>query len=212
MTYTITQMATLYNEITGSDVKKFASKSKGEARLDAACDERNLVWADAEDGSGLYTYTPDDVMDDMPPADSDAWNENRVAKEYTPEELELLGQFGLGADHDTALCPHCGINHCDNGHSMHGDGAEHETSKWACLGCNGEWGELIAKRATSTRAVHADDAKITKVEANPKREGTKAHARFALYKKGMTVREALEAGVTRQDLRWDTERKLVVIG
>jgi hypothetical protein len=60
----------------------------------------------------------------------------------------------------------------------------------------------------------ADGMKITEVVANPKREGTSAHARFSLYKAGMTVGEYLKAGGTRSDLAWDTDarRNFVKIG
>jgi hypothetical protein len=48
----------------------------------------------------------------------------------------------------------------------------------------------------------ADALRITMlVQENPKR-GASAE-RFALYKDGMTVAQALEAGVQRADLRWD---------
>lgn len=40
---------------------------------------------------------------------------------------------------------------------------------------------------------------------NPKREGTEAHKRFELYKNGMTVGEAIEAGITMSDIRYNEE-------
>ncbi len=40
---------------------------------------------------------------------------------------------------------------------------------------------------------------------NPKREGTKAHARFELYRDGMTVAEFLQAGGSPTDIRWDVK-------
>lgn len=59
---------------------------------------------------------------------------------------------------------------------------------------------------------YADHLKITAVIANPKREGSAAHARFALYKEGMTVGEFLKAGGTRADLAWDSKREHIKIG
>lgn len=44
-------------------------------------------------------------------------------------------------------------------------------------------------------------------EKNPKREGSMAHARFALYRHGMTVEQYLEAGGQLGDLGWDEQRK-----
>lgn len=49
------------------------------------------------------------------------------------------------------------------------------------------------------------------VAANPKKEGTKAYSRYALYEDGMPVQAALEAGVTAEDLRWDVQHKYVEI-
>lgn len=48
-------------------------------------------------------------------------------------------------------------------------------------------------------------------ENNPKRAGSASHARFALYKSGMTVKDALEAGVTSADLKWDTSKNFIKI-
>lgn len=50
-----------------------------------------------------------------------------------------------------------------------------------------------------------------KVDKNPKREGSAAHGRFALYVDGMTVGEALEAGVTSGDLQYDTAKGFITI-
>ncbi len=50
------------------------------------------------------------------------------------------------------------------------------------------------------------------VKENPKREGSKTHERFALYKNGMKVSEALEKGLTREDLDWDTKHDFISIG
>jgi len=57
-----------------------------------------------------------------------------------------------------------------------------------------------------------DDQVITlKSEKNPKREGTAAFDRFALYRNGMTVQAALAAGVTRGDLAYDTDHEYIVV-
>lgn len=62
-------------------------------------------------------------------------------------------------------------------------------------------------------AFAADDMIHLKVEGNPKREGTASYERFALYREeGMTVQQALDAGVTRADLRHDTLKGFIEIG
>ena len=59
---------------------------------------------------------------------------------------------------------------------------------------------------------HPADAKITLLaKENPKRAGSAAHKRFALYSKHTTVAAFLKAGGTRADLRWDAEHKFINI-
>ena len=56
------------------------------------------------------------------------------------------------------------------------------------------------------------DGKLTvRVDANPKRVGSKAHARFALYKTGDTVEQFMKKGGTYSTLKWDTEHGFVAI-
>lgn len=46
---------------------------------------------------------------------------------------------------------------------------------------------------------------------NPKREGSAAHARFKMYKNGMTVKDFLEAGGKATDLDWDVKKEFVKV-
>jgi Cu/Ag efflux protein CusF len=74
--------------------------------------------------------------------------------------------------------------------------------------------EPKAPRESSFKKLYPDTAKITiKTEGgkNPKREGSAAAKRFALYKNGMTVGEAIKAGVFYADLAWDVGHGLVSI-
>lgn len=58
----------------------------------------------------------------------------------------------------------------------------------------------------------ADSAIVTLlVTANPKREGSKAHARFAGYVSGGTVADQLDAGVTTPDLVYDAKHGFISI-
>jgi hypothetical protein len=54
------------------------------------------------------------------------------------------------------------------------------------------------------RPEYADGQVITLIVANPKRKGSLAFKRYARYVDGMTVGEAILAGLTREDFRWDT--------
>jgi chemotaxis protein histidine kinase CheA len=55
------------------------------------------------------------------------------------------------------------------------------------------------------------DARIKMlVSENPKKHGAAAQ-RFPLYQDGMTVKEALEAGILRADLSWDTKKGFISV-
>ena len=55
-----------------------------------------------------------------------------------------------------------------------------------------------------------DDQTITLlVTENPKREGSASRERFRLYRTGMTVKEYLQAGGSRADLRWDSQHNFI---
>lgn len=63
------------------------------------------------------------------------------------------------------------------------------------------------------RARYADTQIITVVaEANPKREGSAAHDRFALYRSGMTVADFKTAGGNAADLAYDVKHGHISLG
>lgn len=52
----------------------------------------------------------------------------------------------------------------------------------------------------------ADEGKITLLlDKNPQREGSMGAAMYDKYKNGMTVKEAMDAGVTRSHLNWSVD-------
>ncbi len=68
--------------------------------------------------------------------------------------------------------------------------------------------------ATTRKPKVADTATIkitTEDGKNPKREGTPSAERFALYKNGMTVKEAKEAGVKAADISYDSEKGFISV-
>lgn len=66
------------------------------------------------------------------------------------------------------------------------------------------------RRSVSVRK--SDPRKITFVsDVNPKKEGSASHARFALYKVGMSIDEFVQAGGTLGDVKWDAERNYIKI-
>ena len=66
------------------------------------------------------------------------------------------------------------------------------------------------KSPSTPRARKTDGLKIRLlVKTNPKKVGAASHARFELYKSGMSVGDALAAGVTHQDIWWDVSHKFI---
>ena len=58
----------------------------------------------------------------------------------------------------------------------------------------------------------SSDAKIKwNVRSNPKREGSKAHARFSKYMNSKTVGEYLEKDGTKGDLKYDAAKGFIEI-
>lgn len=52
-----------------------------------------------------------------------------------------------------------------------------------------------------------DPRVIAHVAPNPKKPGSASFDRYALYRVGMTVNEAIAAGVKREDVAWDSDPK-----
>lgn len=50
------------------------------------------------------------------------------------------------------------------------------------------------------------------VEANPKKPSSASYARFDLYQDGMSVAEALEAGITTADIKYDIAKGFISVG
>lgn len=73
-------------------------------------------------------------------------------------------------------------------------------------------GKAPKKEATGRPPLFQDGQKIKLlVKENPKREGTGAYERFAIYKNGMTVAQYLAAGGKRSSLKYDTEHGFIEI-
>lgn len=77
------------------------------------------------------------------------------------------------------------------------------------------------KAAPKRELKYAKDAKITLLadkdgkvygpDNNPKNNGSKAAARFAIYKNGMTVQDFVDAGGTRADIDNDVKKKFISV-
>lgn len=71
--------------------------------------------------------------------------------------------------------------------------------------------EQPAPKSGGKTATHADLDIVRVLVPNPKRPGSDTHTRFALYQTGATVKEFLDAGGRRVDLRWDVDHKFIAI-
>jgi len=68
-------------------------------------------------------------------------------------------------------------------------------------------------RRSKFAEIYPDDAAVeVLVEKNPKKEGSKAHERFKLYKKGGTVKDFIDAGGTYQDIAYNVGRQFIKVG
>lgn len=64
-------------------------------------------------------------------------------------------------------------------------------------------------RTTQQRGTLDLARRIAYVAPNPKKPRTASYDRFSQYREGMTLAEALSAGLTRADLSWDVERGFI---
>lgn len=66
-------------------------------------------------------------------------------------------------------------------------------------------------RRSVTPASRDDPRVIRQVQPNPKKKGSASWDRYALYQEGMTVTQALAAGLKRADINWDAERGFITL-
>ena len=62
-----------------------------------------------------------------------------------------------------------------------------------------------AQPAAQPAATMTENTPIKYIQANPKKVGSKSHARYEGYKKSRTIGEALEKGASRADIRYDAD-------
>lgn len=77
--------------------------------------------------------------------------------------------------------------------------------------------EAVAKKATSNRTnfsgMYPETAAVKLLaKENPKKKGSKAHARFEGYTGAATIGDALSKGVTYQDIAYDVGRGFIRVG
>jgi hypothetical protein len=71
-------------------------------------------------------------------------------------------------------------------------------------------GETETKK--NGRTVYSDDMIITVVaESNPQRQGTKSHSMHEKYQNGMTVKQAMEAGVSKSHIIYGVHKGFIAL-
>jgi hypothetical protein len=65
---------------------------------------------------------------------------------------------------------------------------------------------VTAKRAAPVSKAAKATRVLVSVLPNPKKPGSAAHERYALYEAGLTEAELLAKGLRRTDFRWDDKR------
>jgi hypothetical protein len=71
---------------------------------------------------------------------------------------------------------------------------------------------VIATKKKVGRSNIPDKAKIrVLLDKNPHEKGSKRYERFAKFRNGMTVAQAIEKGVTKAELRWSVVTGLIAI-
>jgi hypothetical protein len=65
------------------------------------------------------------------------------------------------------------------------------------------------KGERAPRQAISDSRIIHSIKPNPKKVGSNAHTKYALYAEGMSVADFIKAGGTMGDVKWDSERGFI---
>jgi hypothetical protein len=69
----------------------------------------------------------------------------------------------------------------------------------------------VATAYTPPGVLYSRTAVITSVQPNPKKPGSSAWVRYNLYRPGLTVAAALQAGLRSEDIRWDLRHGFITL-
>lgn len=181
------ELVSLYNRLTRSDLKKFTDRATGVKRIWAARKEAAEKLASKQVLSKPgFQSNPIAVAREVSKRSGQPINEEsfKKAEEILDEEVRVDAQFD----------------------------EEYRRRKEADQQPQAE--PVVAKKQPPPLAQpkHAPGTVIRlKTTLNPKKAGTKAFDRFELYEDGMTVGAALKAGLTREDIRWDSTHGHIVL-
>jgi hypothetical protein len=141
--------------------------------------------------------------------------EDKHIKKFATK-VDAVRRFTEAAEAYAATLPECTDGHCP-GEDKAAKKAEKEAAKAAKeqaktdkVAAKAAAKEMKTSSAANVHTKISDDLIIHLLVAkNPKRETAESGKRFALYKEGMTVKAALDAGVLKADLSWDTRHAFI---
>lgn len=131
----------------------------------------------------------------------------------TNRQVEIKTEDDLGAIHTSSLVA------CYNeltGKSIKKFATRQKgiTQTWAAIQEVSAAPAEVPRQSTSAGRQSPLNKKATihvQVTENPKRDGSSAHARYELYREGMTIDAYLKAGGHLADIRWDTSKNFISI-
>jgi len=88
----------------------------------------------------------------------------------------------------------------------HGEGLEAQDQSTSEEQSKKSGKQTTGKSPIGNKRFRDDQTIKVLAKENPKKEGSKSYDRFNLYKSDITVKQYVEAGGKRDDLRWDSER------
>lgn len=177
------QLVAIFNALTGKNVKRFSSSTEGKKRLAVAL---GVTLA----GNGAIDLT-DEKFEAVVRRNLSIFNP--VLDEDTRKELSM-SDTEQAADTEATEATEAT--------------AEAEQTKTK----KGKAAKAPKEPKLRGRAAKfADDQVIKVLVDNPKRAGSKSYERFALYKDGMTVGQAKEAGITLGDIDWDAKHEYISV-
>ena len=134
------------------DAQLAAVAAEQQAELDAAADAALQAEA-AEREVQLFRSIPNGVLETNE-GETGFTLQTDEGPVWHPIPLTSLGEYGLGIDAESSRCPHCGVDHRDNGFCTRDDEVANKpgvtchmegmNEKYECLGCTGRWGDVAA--------------------------------------------------------------------
>lgn len=209
----LAQLAIAYNMVASKSIKKFSDKSEAIRRTQAALDAAHKTVVIGPEGGIVITEpTEPSREDDEAELAALAASEEIAEEAETNQEPDVTEIEDEKIEEEIAEKTETLTDQAEPVAEAVAQPAEKKAPKAASRKPRAETStEKKAPAKRGPKPVHLDTDFIEVLVENPKRKGSEAHARFALYRQGMTVAEFIAAGGRRDDLHWDTGRGFVFV-